>query len=207
MDSPSSLHLILLVLMISLLNHSILALPSSQQSESLTIHFSEVSPSILLQIDHLQSRSVDFHRDRDRRAVMSYQGDATCKPLLLILFSLFFFLSFHTSVSISISALLNLESLIHFLFYHHPFFFLKINKSIFISFIFFLFVLLKVYSPGLGSCGRNSGTQEMVVAVSHLLYDSFGSDGANSFVFFFFLFFFNVCFYTLSCLNITFLYL
>lgn len=34
------------------------------------------------------------------------------------------------------------------------------------------------YSPSLGSCGRQSGNQDMIVAVSHTIYDSFWA-GAN----------------------------
>ncbi|KAH9810537.1 Non-catalytic module family EXPN, partial [Melampsora americana] len=38
-----------------------------------------------------------------------------------------------------------------------------------------------VYSPSLGSCGRQNGNQDMIVAVSHTIYDSFwGGTNPNS---------------------------
>ncbi|OAV98996.1 hypothetical protein PTTG_02455 [Puccinia triticina 1-1 BBBD Race 1] len=38
------------------------------------------------------------------------------------------------------------------------------------------------YSPGLGSCGQQSGNQDLIVAVSHSLYDSYegGNQDGNS---------------------------
>ncbi|PLW14911.1 hypothetical protein PCANC_14789 [Puccinia coronata f. sp. avenae] len=36
------------------------------------------------------------------------------------------------------------------------------------------------YSPGLGSCGQQSGNQDLIVAVSHALYDSYGGGNDNT---------------------------